>query len=121
MVFAKQGGADKSLRLSSNLLRTSTEGGTDANDWTYLEDEATFGDGRFGRSVDCSGGWHVIRGYRSNNSFGTSFRYSISSTFLSSARAFQGKLAFIMAYDRKLDEQEVLQIFWNFSENKLPT
>jgi hypothetical protein len=119
MVFAVQGGADKSLRLSSNLFRTSVEG-TDANDWNYLEDASTFGDGVFGQAVDCSGGWHIIRGYRSNNSFGTSFRYSISSTFLSSARMYQGKLAFILAYDRKLTQQEVLQIYWYFSENKLP-
>jgi hypothetical protein len=120
MVFAKQGGADKSLRLNVNQFRTSVQG-TDGNDWNYLEDASTFGDGVFGQAVNCSGGWHIIRGYRSNDSFGTAFRYSISSTFLSSARMYHGKLAFILAYNRKLDQQEVLQLYWYFQENKLPT
>lgn len=106
MLFSGYGGVDKSLRLATDVFRSSA-GGTDANDWNYLNDTDMFGDGVFGSSVTCSGGWHIIRSYRSNDSFGTSFRYSISSTFLS--RYFTGKLAYVCCYNRKLTQTEVLQ------------
>jgi hypothetical protein len=54
----------------------------------------------------------MIRTYRSNESgFGTSFRYEISSSFFSSSRMYQGKIAAIMCYNRKLTQSEVKQNF----------
>ena len=85
--------------------------GTDNNDWQYLETGSMFYDGTFSdgsQNFLMNDVFHIIRTYRSNISgFGTSFRYSISSNFL--GRTFMGKLGFILAYNRKLTDEEVLQ------------
>ena len=48
--------------------------------------------------------YHIIHSYRSNDSFGVSFRYQLSSHFLN--RQFDGKIAEIIAFDRELTVSE---------------
>ncbi len=113
MLFGKHDDNDDSLRFEGPYLRTA--GNIDPNDWQYGALSDVFIDGEFdalaGGNYDLSTKLNFVRSYRSNNSgFGTSFRYEISTSFLN--RRFQGDLAYILCYDRKLTNAEVLHNYY---------
>jgi len=117
MVFGNHDDQDDSLRFSGPYIRTSDN--IDINDWHYGSVSDVFINGEFNvlenSNVALDNQLHFLRAYRSNTSgFGTSFRYEISSAFLSN-RYFEGDLAMIMAYNRKLSNSEVLQ---NYNASK---
>ena len=89
-------------RLSSN---------PDQNDWHKDQTSNVFINGQFNRTgYPVYNNWNFIRSYRSNNSgFGSSFRYELSSSFLD--RRYEGKINLILAYNRKLSNQEVTDIY----------
>ena len=110
MLFGKHDDQDDSLRFEGNSLRGT--GGVDANDWQFGSLSDVFINGEFdalsGGSYNMSGKMNFARSYRSNNTgFGTSFRYEISTSFMS--RRFTGNLALILCYNRKLTDTEVSQ------------
>ena len=117
MLFGMYDNLDASVRFSGGYMRddtTTTPGGGQMNvdDWALNEDHLIFHNGVFGPGqVYILNNWAFIRQFRSNTSeFGTNgFRYEISSSFLSDARHFQGKVNCIGAYTRQLTNQEVLQ------------
>ena len=108
MIFSKYDGLDKSFRFNAGTLTYSPP---DANDWQYLQTEDSFLNGSFvgTSSPDIYNQWSFIRMYRSNDTFSSSFRYQVSSSFGSNFRAFIGKINYICSYDRKLSNEEVLQ------------
>jgi hypothetical protein len=106
MIFSQYDGLDKSLRFVSGNTRSST----DANDWENNELSKTFVNGNFNSGgVNIYNQWKIIRTYRSNTGFGTSFRYQISSSWNSSVRGYIGKINYIACYNRELNNTEVLQ------------
>jgi hypothetical protein len=114
MVFGRHDNQDDSLRFEGPYIRTSDN--IDSNDWHYGSVSDVFINGEFDAVADnniaLNNKFHFLRAYRSNNSgFGSSFRYEISSAFLSN-RYFEGELAYIAAYNRKLSESEVLQTYY---------
>ena len=117
MVFGHHDNADDSLRFEGPYIRTDVN--IDLNDWHYQSVSDVFINGEFNvlesSNVALNNQFHFLRTYRSNTSgFGTSFRYEISSAFLSN-RYFEGDLAMIMCYNRKLSNDEVLQ---NYNSTK---
>ena len=57
-----------------------------------------------------------VRTYRSNNNgFGNSFRYEISKGHGGGGRSYRGKINLILAYNRKLTNQEVQEIYQSLS------
>lgn len=115
MVFAKYDGVsyhDKSFRIGSGQFRISTT--IDGNDWQFNEQTESFVDGIFPSSdILLDNNLHIIRTFKSSGSFGATFRYCISSEFLN--RRFKGKISYIIAYNRKLSNEEVKQ---NFNAHK---
>ena len=106
MIFSQYDGLDKSLRFVGGNTRSSTDG----NDWEHNELSKTFVNGNFNSGgVSIYNQWAFIRAYRSNNNFGTNFRYQVSSSWNSSARGYIGKINYIACYNRELDNTEVLQ------------
>jgi len=106
MIFSQYDGLDKSLRFFDGRTRSST----DLNDWGHNELSKTFVNGDFNSvGVDIYNQWVFIRTHRSNTTFGTSFRYQISSSWSGSARGYIGKINYIACYNRELDNTEVLQ------------
>ena len=60
--------------------------------------------------------WVFVRTYRSNNvGFGNSFRYEISKGHGGGSRSYRGKMNLILAYNRKLTNQEVQDIYQSLS------
>ena len=113
MVFGHYDDTDDSLRFEGPYIRTS--GNIDLNDWHSGSISDVFIDGNFNAldngNVALNNKFHFLRAYRSNNSgFGSSFRYEISSAF--NNRYFEGELASITAYNRKLTNAEVLQNYY---------
>jgi len=111
MVFGKYDDQDDSLRFDSGSLRGS--GTTDSNDWQYLQESKVFRNGVFtSASLDMRNQWSFLRAYRANiTGFGTSFRYEISSSFISDTRHYKGGLSAIFCYNRELTNDEVQQNF----------
>ena len=106
MIFSQYDGLDKSFRFVGGNTRSSTDG----NDWEHNELSKTFVNGNFNSGgVSIYNQWAFIRAYRSNNNFGTNFRYQVSSSWNSSARGYIGKINYIACYNRELDNTEVLQ------------
>jgi len=110
MTFGHHDNHDDSLRIPYGTLRTATI--SDQNDWHYGSESDVFVNGQFDATgVSMLSDWSILRTYRSNDSgFGTSFRYEISSNFLS-ARHYGGKIRMILAYDRKLKGREVSYMY----------
>ena len=113
MLFGQYNDQDDSLRFEGPYLRTA--GNIDPNDWQYGAIGDVFINGEFdalaGGNYDLSNRMNFVRSYRSNNSgFGTSFRYEISTSFYD--RRFTGDLAYILCYNRKLTNSEVLQNYY---------
>ena len=108
MIFSKYDGLDKSLRFNAGTFRNSL---LDGNDWQYLQTEDSFLNGSFVGTfnLDIYNQWSFIRAYRSNDTFSSSFRYQVSSSWSANARAFIGKINYICSYNRKLSNEEVLQ------------
>ena len=113
MLFGKHNDQDDSLRFEGPYLRTA--GNIDYNDWQYGAIGDVFINGEFdalaGGNYDLSNRMNFVRSYRSNDSgFGTSFRYELSTSFYD--RRFTGDLAYILCYNRKLTNDEVLQNYY---------
>jgi hypothetical protein len=116
MLFGQYNDQDDSLRFEGPYLRTTSN--IDPNDWQYGAIGDVFINGEFdalaGGNYDLSNRMNFVRSYRSNNSgFGTSFRYEISTSFYD--RRFTGDLAYILCYNRKLTNSEVLQNYYQAS------
>ena len=111
MVFGNYDNQDDSLRFLDGNLRYSSP--IDSNDWQFNSLSDIMINGEYiTEDYNLKDRWSMIRTYRSNESgFGTSFRYEISSSFFSSSRMYQGKIAAIMCYNRKLTQSEVKQNF----------
>lgn len=111
MVFSLFGGSDASFRLNNNNL---TNPGND-DDWQFGSNNLVFVDGVYTPDSNLGSQFHFVRTYRSNNvDFGTSFRYSLSSTFLS--RYFKGKIAFVLCYNRQLSDAEVRGLYYYYKD-----
>lgn len=111
MVFSLYGGFDASFRLNNNNL---TNPGND-DDWQFGSNNLVFVDGVYTPDSNLGSQFHFVRTYRSNNvDFGTSFRYSLSSTFLS--RYFKGKIAFVLCYNRQLSDAEVRGLYYYYKD-----
>ena len=113
MLFGKHNDNDDSLRFEGPYLRTAAN--IDPNDWQYGAISDVFINGEFdalaGGNYDLSNKLNFVRSYRSNDSgFGTSFRYEISTSFMD--RRFTGDLAYILCYNRKLTNAEVLHNYY---------
>jgi hypothetical protein len=113
MLFGRYNDKDDSLRFQGPYLRGVSA--ADNNDWQYGAVGDVFINGEFdalaGGNYDLSNRMNFVRSYRSNNiGFGTSFRYEISSEFYD--RRFTGDLAYILCYNRKLTNSEVLQNYY---------
>jgi hypothetical protein len=112
MVFSLYGGFDASFRLSNNVLNA---GGGNSDDWQFGSSDLVFIDGTYNDTTNLGSQFHFVRTYRSNNAdFGTSFRYSLSSTFLS--RFFKGKIAFVLCYNRQLSDAEVRGLYYYYKD-----
>ena len=107
MLFGHYDNRDDSMRFESGALRNDGDG----NDWQKNQGPDVFINGQFNRAgYSVFNTWSFIRTYRSNNGgFGTSFRYELSSSFLN--RRYSGKVNLILAYNRKLSNQEVTNIY----------
>ena len=107
MLFGHYDNKDDSMRFDSGALRNDGDG----NDWQKNQGPDVFINGQFNRAgYSVYNTWSFIRTYRSNNGgFGTSFRYELSSSFLN--RRYSGKVNLILAYNRKLSNQEVTNIY----------
>jgi hypothetical protein len=111
MVFSLYGGADASFRLANNLMFSANNN----DDWQFGSNDLVFVDGVYTPDSNLSSQFHFVRTYRSNNvDFGTSFRYSLSSTFL--GRFFKGKIAFVLAYNRQLSDAEVRGLYFYYKD-----
>tara|TARA_R110002153_G_scaffold178877_1_gene332293 strand:- start:78 stop:1658 length:1581 start_codon:yes stop_codon:yes gene_type:complete len=113
MLFGQYNDQDDSLRFEGPYLRTT--GNIDPNDWQYGAIGDVFINGEFdalaGGNYDLSNRMNFVRSYRSNDSgFGTSFRYELSTSFYD--RRFTGDLAYILCYNRKLTNDEVLHNYF---------
>ena len=107
MLFGHYNNQDDSMRFDSGALRNDGDG----NDWQKNQGPDVFINGQFNRAgYSVYNTWSFIRTYRSNTSgFGTSFRYELSSSF--GNRRYSGKVNLILAYNRKLSNQEVTDIY----------
>ena len=107
MLFGHYDNLDDSMRFDSGSLRNTGDG----NDWQQGQGAAVFINGQFNRAgYSVYNTWSFIRTYRANTSgFGTSFRYELSSGF--NSRWYNGKINLILAYNRKLSDQEVTDIY----------
>jgi hypothetical protein len=111
MVFSLYGGADASFRLNSNLMFSANNN----DDWQFGSNDLVFVDGVYTPDSNLASQFHFVRTYRSNEvDFGTSFRYSLSSTFLS--RYFKGKIAFVLCYNRQLSDSEVRSLYYYYKD-----
>jgi hypothetical protein len=111
MVFSLYGGFDASFRLGDNLIFSANN----SDDWQFGSNDLVFVDGAYTPDANLASQFHFVRTYRSNNAdFGTSFRYSLSSTFLS--RYFKGKIAFVLAYNRQLSDAEVRGLYYYYKD-----
>jgi len=111
MVFSLYGGSDASFRLNANNIFSANN----SDDWQFGSNNLVFVDGVYTPDANLASQFHFVRTYRSNNvDFGTSFRYSLSSTFLS--RYFKGKIAFVLAYNRQLSDAEVRGLYYYYKD-----
>lgn len=111
MVFSLYGGFDASFRLNANVMFSANNN----DDWQFGSNDLVFVDGAYTPQSNLGSQFHFVRTYRSNNvDFGTSFRYSLSSTFLS--RYFKGKIAFVLCYNRQLSDAEVRGLYYYYKD-----
>ena len=111
MVFSLYGGSDASFRLNNNIMFSANNN----DDWQFGSNSLVFVDGVYTPDSNLASQFHFVRTYRSNNvDFGTSFRYSLSSTFLS--RYFKGKIAFVLCYNRQLSDSEVRALYYYYKD-----
>jgi hypothetical protein len=111
MVFSLFGGFDASFRLGDNLIFSANNN----DDWQFGSNNLVFVDGAYTPDANLASQFHFVRTYRSNNAdFGTSFRYSLSSTFL--GRFFKGKIAFVLSYNRQLSDAEVRGLYYYYKD-----
>ena len=89
----------------------------DNNDWQFGSTSDVFVNGSFiTQNTTVLNQWVFVRTYRSNNvGFGNSFRYEISKGHGGGGRSYRGKINLILAYNRKLTNQEVQDIYQSLS------
>jgi len=111
MLFSKYDNQDASMRFFNGELRNPGNN----QDWYRDQEADAFINGQFNRAgYNVFNTWSFIRTYRTNtDGFGTDFRYELSSSF--AGRRYGGKVNLILAYDRKLSDQEVIDIYNLFS------
>jgi hypothetical protein len=105
---------DKSLRISTGNPWTLRAGptGLDGNDWGYPSTTYYLnGVASTTAFVNVLSGWNIIGAYRPNqSSFPLSFAYHLGSSAFS-GRSFQGRIAYVAFYNRKLTAAEHIQNF----------
>jgi gliding motility-associated-like protein len=114
-VFGQYDFQDDSFRINQSEVKV--ENSFDANDWQYGSTSDVFVNGSFiTQDTNVLDRWVFVRTYRSNNSgFGNSFRYEISKGHGGGSRSYRGKINLILAYNRKLTNQEVQDIYQSLS------
>ena len=110
-VFGHYNFQDDSFRINQNQVRVSSS--FDTNDWQHGSTSDVFVNGSFiTQDTNVLDQWVFVRTYRSNNTgFGNSFRYEISKGHSGGGRSYRGKINLILAYERKLTNQEVQDIY----------
>ena len=107
------GNADKSLRMtgaSGSGPWTMIGNNPDNNDgWASPSATTYYVNGTSGNTLNA--GWNVFGGYRTNTvGFPSTFPYYIgSSSYSAQNRCFQGNIAVVLLYNRRLSAQEQLQ------------
>jgi hypothetical protein len=110
-VFGHYNFQDDSFRINQNQVRVTSS--IDTNDWQHGSTSDVFVNGSFiTQDTNVLDQWVFVRTYRSNNTgFGNSFRYEISKGHGGGGRSYRGKINLILAYERKLTNQEVQNIY----------
>jgi hypothetical protein len=114
-VFGHYNFQDDSFRINQNQVRVTSS--IDTNDWQHGSTSDVFVNGSFiTQDTNVLDQWVFVRTYRSNNTgFGNSFRYEISKGHGCGSRSYRGKINLILAYNRKLTNQEVQDIYLSLS------
>ena len=114
-VFGHYNFQDDSFRINGNQVKVQNT--FDANDWQFGSTSDVFVNGSFiTQNTTVLNQWVFVRTYRSNNvGFGNSFRYEISKGHGGGGRSYRGKINLILAYNRKLTNQEVQNIYQSLS------
>ena len=114
-VFGHYNFQDDSFRINGNQVKVQNT--FDANDWQFGSTSDVFVNGSFiTQNTTVLNQWVFVRTYRSNNvGFGNSFRYEISKGHGGGGRSYRGKINLILAYNRKLTNQEVQDIYQSLS------
>ena len=114
-VFGHYDFQDDSFRINQGQLKLTSS--IDTNDWQHGSTSDVFVNGSFiTQNTNVLDQWVFVRTYRSNNvGFGNSFRYEISKGHGGGGRSYRGKINLILAYDRKLTNQEVQDIYQSLS------
>ena len=114
-VFGHYDHQDNSFRINGNHVRVVNHFNHD--DWQDGSQSDVFINGSFiTQDTNVLDRWVFVRTYRSNNSgFGNSFRYEISKGHGGGSRSYRGKMNLILAYNRKLTNQEVQDIYQSLS------
>ncbi len=116
-LFCKYNQVDKSLRLDYSELPGALRGGlgvghvTDANDWQNGQTTSTYANGvPIATQNTTTGQWTIVRSYRTEASFSPPFQWQLGQG--SASRGFNGRIAFVMGYNRQLTYAEMTQN-WN--------
>ena len=114
-VFGHYNFQDDSFRINGSQVKVQNT--FDANDWQFGSTSDVFVNGSFiTQNTTVLNQWVFVRTYRSNNAgFGNSFRYEISKGHGGGGRSYRGKINLILAYNRKLTNQEVQDIYQSLS------
>jgi hypothetical protein len=114
-VFGNYDCQDDSFRINGNQVRVTSQ--LDNNDWQHGSTSDVFVNGSFiTQDTNLLDQWALVRTYRSNNTgFGNNFRYEISKGHGCGSRSYRGKINLILAYNRKLTNQEVQDIYLSLS------
>ena len=114
-VFGHYDHQDNSFRINGNHVRVVNQFNDD--DWQDGSQSDVFINGSFiTQDTNVLDQWVFVRTYRSNNvGFGNSFRYEISKGHGGGSRSYRGKMNMILAYNRKLTNQEVQDIYQSLS------
>ena len=114
-VFGHYNFQDDSFRINGSQVKVQNT--FDANDWQFGSTSDVFVNGSFiTQNTTVLNQWVFVRTYRSNNvGFGNSFRYEISKGHGGGGRSYRGKINLILAYNRKLTNQEVQDIYQSLS------
>ncbi len=119
-LFCKYNRVDKSLRLDYINVPGTLRGGngvngtgvnvTDANDWQNSGAANTYANGTpITVQNTTTQQWTILRSYRVEPTFSPPFQWQLGQG--SASRGFNGRIAFVMAYNRQLTYAEMTQNF----------